>query len=86
MTMKIDTSLIEAAKDVAPIVAKYSDEAERERHLSRPVLDAMREAGLLRMMTPVLSAAWRPILSPVLWWSRKSADTIPPPVGRWRTH
>jgi alkylation response protein AidB-like acyl-CoA dehydrogenase len=52
MTMKIDTSLIEAAKDVAPIVAKYSEEAERERHLSRPVLDAMREAGLLRMMTP----------------------------------
>ena len=52
MTMKIDTSLIEAAKDVAPIVAKYSEEAERERRLSRPVLDALREAGLMRMMTP----------------------------------
>jgi len=49
---KIDTSLIEAAKEIAPIVEKYSEEAERERRLSRPVLDAMREAGLLRMMTP----------------------------------
>ena len=49
---KIDTSLIEAAKEIAPIVEKYSEDAERERRLSRPVLDALREAGLLRMMTP----------------------------------
>jgi alkylation response protein AidB-like acyl-CoA dehydrogenase len=52
MITKIDTSLIEAAKEIAPIVAKYSADAERERRLSRPVLDALREAGLLRMMIP----------------------------------
>ena len=52
MMTKIDTSLIEAAKEIAPIVEKYSEDAERERRLSRPVLDALREAGLLRMMTP----------------------------------
>ena len=52
MQTKIDTSLIEAAQQIAPIVAKHSEEAERERRLSRPVLDALREAGLMRMMTP----------------------------------
>jgi alkylation response protein AidB-like acyl-CoA dehydrogenase len=52
MITKTDTSLIEAAKEIAPIVAKYSDDGERERRLSRPVLDALREAGLLRMMIP----------------------------------
>lgn len=52
MHTKIDTSLIEAAQQIAPIVAKHSEEAERERRLSRPVLDALREVGLMRMMTP----------------------------------
>ena len=52
MQTKIDTSLIAAAKQIAPVVAKHSEEAERERRLSRPVLDALREAGLMRMMTP----------------------------------
>ena len=47
-----DTSLIEAAREIAPIVREYSQETERERRLSRPVLDALRETGLLRMMTP----------------------------------
>ncbi len=55
MKTKIDTSLIEAAKEIAPIVEKYSEEGERERRLSRPVLEALREAGLMRMMTPPLS-------------------------------
>src|SRR6185295_12222095 len=39
MQTKIDTSLIEAAQQIAPIVARHSEEAERERRLSRPVLD-----------------------------------------------
>jgi alkylation response protein AidB-like acyl-CoA dehydrogenase len=52
MTMQVNTALIDAARDVAPIVAKFSEEAERERRLSRPVLDALRESGLMRMMTP----------------------------------
>jgi len=52
MMTKIDTSLIEAAKEIAPIVGKHSEDGERERRLPRPVLDALREAGLLRMMTP----------------------------------
>ncbi|HET6832249.1 MAG TPA: acyl-CoA dehydrogenase family protein, partial [Acidimicrobiales bacterium] len=47
-----DTSLIEAAREIAPIVRKHSAEAERERRLSQRVLDALRETGLLRMNTP----------------------------------
>ncbi len=47
-----DGSLIEAARGIAPIVRKHSEEAERERRLSQPVLDALRETGLLRMTTP----------------------------------
>jgi alkylation response protein AidB-like acyl-CoA dehydrogenase len=47
-----DTSLIDAAREIAPIIRAHSDEAEQERRLSQPVLDALRETGLLRMTTP----------------------------------
>lgn len=47
-----DTSLIETAREIAPIVRAHSEEAERERRLSQPVLKALRETGLLRMTTP----------------------------------
>jgi alkylation response protein AidB-like acyl-CoA dehydrogenase len=47
-----DQSLIDAAREIAPIVRAHSEEAERERRLSRPVLEALRETGLLRMTTP----------------------------------
>src|SRR5215813_4146197 len=47
-----DTSLIDAARQIAPIIEQHNEEAERERRLSQPVLDALRETGLLRMSTP----------------------------------
>jgi indole-3-acetate monooxygenase len=47
-----DTSLLEAAREIAQIVRAHSEEAERERRLSQPVLKALRETGLLRMTTP----------------------------------
>jgi alkylation response protein AidB-like acyl-CoA dehydrogenase len=52
MYREADTSLIDAARALAPIIQKHNQEAERERRLSRPVLNALREAGLLRMLTP----------------------------------
>jgi indole-3-acetate monooxygenase len=52
MHSKADTSLLDAARAIAPIIQKHNEEAERERRLSRPVLTAMRETGLLRMFTP----------------------------------
>ena len=52
MHWEADTSLIDAAREIAPIIQKHNQEAERERRLSRPVLNALRETGLLRMLTP----------------------------------
>jgi len=52
MHWEADTSLIDAAREIAPIIQKHNEEAERERRLSRPVLNALRETGLLRMSTP----------------------------------
>ncbi|HEX7127358.1 MAG TPA: acyl-CoA dehydrogenase family protein [Thermodesulfobacteriota bacterium] len=52
MHREADTSLVDAARDIAPIIRKHNPEAERERRLSRPVLNALRETGLLRMSTP----------------------------------
>jgi indole-3-acetate monooxygenase len=48
-----DTSLLDAAREIAPIIRAHSEEAERERRLSQPVLKALRETGLLRMTTPL---------------------------------
>jgi alkylation response protein AidB-like acyl-CoA dehydrogenase len=48
----VDTSLIDAAREIVPIIREHSAEAEKERRLSQPVLRALRETGLLRMTTP----------------------------------
>jgi indole-3-acetate monooxygenase len=52
MHWKADTSLIDAARRIGPIIREHNAEAERERRLSRPVLDTLYETGLLRMFTP----------------------------------
>jgi len=52
MKLNADTTLLEAARGIAPVIQKHREEAERERRLSRPVLDALHETGLLRMYTP----------------------------------
>lgn len=49
---EVDTSLIDVARSLGPIICEHRADAERERRLSRPVLDALYEAGLLRMFTP----------------------------------
>jgi alkylation response protein AidB-like acyl-CoA dehydrogenase len=45
-------SLVENAMKIAPIIRQHAAEAEQQRHLSRPVVDAMREAGLFSMACP----------------------------------
>ena len=52
MHPEADTSLIDAARRIGPIIWEHNAEAERERRLARPVLDALYETGLLRMFTP----------------------------------
>jgi indole-3-acetate monooxygenase len=50
--MTIDTTLLDAARRIAPVIRAYREQAERERRLPTPVVEAMAEAGLLRMVTP----------------------------------
>ena len=65
--MKIngDTTLIEAARQIAPVIRDHNDEAERERRLSKPVLAALAEAGLLQCLPRGHWAGWR--------WTRSRA-------------
>ena len=49
---EVDESLLDAARALGPIIREHADDAERDRRLARPVIDAMRGAGLFRMFTP----------------------------------
>jgi alkylation response protein AidB-like acyl-CoA dehydrogenase len=48
----VDESLVARARALEPIIREHAATTERERRLARPVLEAMREAGLFRMFTP----------------------------------
>ena len=52
MEFNADTTLIEAARQIGPLLREHNEEAERERRLSQTALDALYETGLLRMVTP----------------------------------
>jgi len=52
MKMNVDTTLIDAARHILPVIRDHNAEAERERRLSRAVLNALTDAGPLRMWTP----------------------------------
>jgi alkylation response protein AidB-like acyl-CoA dehydrogenase len=45
-------STLYAVRDLAPLIAKFADEAERERRLARPVVDALVDAGVFRLLVP----------------------------------
>jgi alkylation response protein AidB-like acyl-CoA dehydrogenase len=48
----VDESLLARARALEPIIREHVEATERDRRLARPVLYAMREAGLFRMFTP----------------------------------
>ena len=48
----IDESLLAQARSLEPIIRDHAEAAERDRRLARPVIDAMRAAGMFRMFTP----------------------------------
>lgn len=52
MPFKPDESLLAAARDLGPLIRKHADEAEKQRRLSKPVLEALHDTGLLKMATP----------------------------------
>jgi len=45
-------ALLDRVKDITPIIREYAAEAEEKRRLSRPVVDAMLQAGLYSMSRP----------------------------------
>jgi alkylation response protein AidB-like acyl-CoA dehydrogenase len=45
-------AILEAARSLGPIIMEHRAAAERDRRLSRVVIDAMKDAGLFRMFTP----------------------------------
>lgn len=52
MQLDADQKLIETARQLGPLIREHNEEAEVERRLSQPVLAALHESGLLRMVTP----------------------------------
>jgi indole-3-acetate monooxygenase len=52
MSTLTDTPLRSRVEELAPLIQKHADEAERDRRLSRTVFDAMVDAGLFRMFVP----------------------------------
>ena len=47
-----DKNLVEVARELGPLISTSIDEEEAARRLSRPVLDALKKAGFLRMLLP----------------------------------
>ena len=45
-------ALLNRVEEIAPIIRRHADEAEQQRRLSQPVVDAMIQAGFYRMARP----------------------------------
>ena len=52
MNTQLDTDLVAVASNLGPLIAKHSAEGEQKRRVSAVVIDALKEAGLVRMLTP----------------------------------
>ena len=55
--MTTDTAIqwgewVERARALAPIVARWRDASDQERHMPRPVFKALRDAGLYALAVP----------------------------------
>ena len=49
---RVDNSLIEAAKEIGPVLLRESGASETQRRLTQAAVDALSGAGLLTMLTP----------------------------------
>jgi alkylation response protein AidB-like acyl-CoA dehydrogenase len=52
MTYAIDEALVAKARELGPLIREHAPEAERERRLSKPVIDALNRAGITKMLLP----------------------------------
>jgi alkylation response protein AidB-like acyl-CoA dehydrogenase len=48
----MEKNLVQTARELGPMISQHIDEEENNRRPSRPVLDALKEAGFLRMFLP----------------------------------
>jgi indole-3-acetate monooxygenase len=46
-------SLLETVHEIGPVLSQYGTEERQNRRLSRPVMDALRDAGLFRLYMPL---------------------------------
>lgn len=58
MSFEIDSELLNAARALKPLIVEHSAENERHRRLSSGVVQAMKTAGLFRLMTPKSLGGW----------------------------
>src|SRR5215813_11675910 len=52
MKYAIDESLVLKARELGPLIREHAADAERERRLSRPVIDALNRSGITKMLVP----------------------------------
>lgn len=45
-------ALLAAVEKISPLIKEHADRGERERHLMDPVVEALRDVGLYRMLVP----------------------------------
>lgn len=48
----VDAGILENARTLEGVIREHSDQAERDRRLPRPVIDALAQMGLQRMLLP----------------------------------
>src|SRR2546421_2952357 len=47
-----NSHLLETARQMGPVLSQYVNEEKNNRRLSRPVINALQEAGFLRLFLP----------------------------------
>jgi alkylation response protein AidB-like acyl-CoA dehydrogenase len=52
MSFEIDCELLDAALELGPLIAEHGAEGERDRRVPAVVIQAMKDTGLIRMLTP----------------------------------
>jgi len=52
MSVSVDKEVLEAVREIGPTIREHAAEGERAGRLSRPVVEAMVQAGLFRLLTP----------------------------------
>lgn len=50
-TQQLDT-LLHSVQTLEPLIRAHAEEAERNRHLSQPVVAALKKAGVFHMYIP----------------------------------